>query len=140
MSSDKKIIAVVGSTGTQGGSVVRSLLADGTFSVRALTRKVDGEAAQKLKAAGVEVVAADLEDVESLKKAFKGAYGVFGVTGEGSSRIGVSITLNLVHFVCQTVRMNHLNPEMTVIDLWTASSLGPVSWRRSLRSSKESRS
>ena len=88
MSSDKKIIAVVGSTGTQGGSVVRSLLADGTFAVRALTRKVDGEVAQKLKAAGVEVVAADLEDVESLKKAFKGAYGVFGVTGEGFSPLG----------------------------------------------------
>jgi len=80
MSSDKKIIAVVGSTGTQGGSVVRSLLADGTFAVRALTRNVNGAAAQKLKAQGVEVVAADLEDVESLKKAFKGAYGVFGVT------------------------------------------------------------
>ncbi len=82
MSSDKKIIAVIGSTGTQGGSVVRSLLADGTFAVRALTRKADGEAAQKLKAAGAEVAAADLEDVESLKKAFKGAYGVFGITGE----------------------------------------------------------
>jgi uncharacterized protein YbjT (DUF2867 family) len=89
MSSEKKIIAVVGSTGTQGGSVVRSLLADGTFAVRALTRKVDGEAAQKLKAAGVEVVAADLEDVESLKKAFKGAYGVFGVTDFWALYLGV---------------------------------------------------
>jgi len=87
--SDKKIIAVVGGTGTQGGSVVRSLLADGTFAVRALTRKVDGEAAQKLKAAGVEVVAADLEDVESLKKAFKGAYGVFGTTDFWSLFFGV---------------------------------------------------
>ncbi|KAF8336254.1 NmrA-domain-containing protein [Cantharellus anzutake] len=80
MSSDKKIIAVIGSTGLQGGSVARSLLADGTFAVRALTRNINGEAAAKLKVAGAEVVAADLEDVESLKKAFKGAYGVFGVT------------------------------------------------------------
>ncbi|KAF8336241.1 uncharacterized protein EI90DRAFT_3044963 [Cantharellus anzutake] len=73
MASGKKIIAVLGSTGVQGGSVVRSLLADGTFA-----------AAKKLKAAGAEVVSADLEDTESLKKAFKGAYGVFGVTGEGT--------------------------------------------------------
>jgi len=80
---------VVGSTGTQGGSVVRSLLADGTFAVRALTRNVNGEAAQKLKANGVEVVAADLEDVESLKKAFKGAYGVFGVTDFWALYFGV---------------------------------------------------
>ncbi|KAF8336246.1 uncharacterized protein EI90DRAFT_3045003, partial [Cantharellus anzutake] len=80
MSSNKKIIAVVGSTGSQGGSVVRSLLADGTFAVRALTRNVNGDAATKLKAAGAEVVFADLEDVELLKKAFRGAYGVFGVT------------------------------------------------------------
>ncbi|KAF8336250.1 NmrA-domain-containing protein [Cantharellus anzutake] len=80
MSSGKKIIAVVGSTGLQGGSVVRSLLADGTFAVRALTRNANGDAATKLKAAGAEVVSADLEDVESLKKAFRGAYGVFGVT------------------------------------------------------------
>ncbi|KAF8336251.1 uncharacterized protein EI90DRAFT_3152485 [Cantharellus anzutake] len=80
MSSDKKIITVIGSTGLQGGSVVRSLLADGTFAVRALTRNVNGDAATKLKAAGAEVVSADLEDVESLKKAFRGAYGVFGVT------------------------------------------------------------
>ena len=35
---------------------------------------------QALTALGVDVVKADLEDVESLKKAFQGAYGVFGVT------------------------------------------------------------
>ncbi len=91
MSSDKKIIAVIGSTGTQGGSVVRSLIADGTFAVRAITRKVNSEAAQKVKAAGAEVVAADLEDVESLKKAFKGAYGVFGVTGERFNHLSLGV-------------------------------------------------
>ncbi|KAF8336248.1 uncharacterized protein EI90DRAFT_3152483 [Cantharellus anzutake] len=89
MSSDKKIIAVIGSTGVQGGSVVRSLLADGTFAIRALTRNVNGDAATKLKAAGVEVVSADLEDVESLKKAFRGAYGVFGVTADATLFLGV---------------------------------------------------
>ena len=37
--ADKKIIAVVGATGAQGGGLVRAILADrnGEFSVRALT-------------------------------------------------------------------------------------------------------
>jgi len=48
--------------------------------LRAITRKVDSPAAQKLKAQGVEVVQADYYDVESTKKAFEGAYGVFAVT------------------------------------------------------------
>lgn len=46
MSSTKKIVAVVGATGVQGGSVVRSLLDDGTFAVRGFTRNVDSKAAQ----------------------------------------------------------------------------------------------
>jgi len=79
-STQKKIVAVTGSTGVQGGSVAKILLADGTFAVRAITRNVDSKKAQELKALGAEVVAADWEDVESLKKAFKGAWGVFGVT------------------------------------------------------------
>lgn len=35
----------------------------------------------ELKSLGAEVVKADIGDVESLKKAFEGAYGVFGLTG-----------------------------------------------------------
>ena len=34
----KKLIAVVGATGQQGGAVVRALQADNQFKVRALTR------------------------------------------------------------------------------------------------------
>jgi uncharacterized protein YbjT (DUF2867 family) len=79
---DKKIIAVVGATGAQGGGLVRAILADqsGEFAARALTRKVDSDKANALKKAGAEVVQADLDDVESLKKAFTGAYGAFCVT------------------------------------------------------------
>lgn len=78
----KKLITVVGATGAQGGGLAKAILADksGDFSVRAVTRKPDGDAAKALKAAGAELVSADLDDVESLKRAFDGAYGVFCVT------------------------------------------------------------
>jgi uncharacterized protein YbjT (DUF2867 family) len=76
----KKIIAVVGATGTQGGAVARALLADGEFAVRALTRSTESDAAQELENLGAEVVKADLYDVESLRKAFDGAYGAYLVT------------------------------------------------------------
>jgi uncharacterized protein YbjT (DUF2867 family) len=80
--ADKKIIAVVGSTGAQGGGLVQAILADanGGFAARAVTRDPSKDKAQGLAGKGAEVVKADLDDVESLKKAFAGAYGVFGVT------------------------------------------------------------
>jgi uncharacterized protein YbjT (DUF2867 family) len=80
--ADKKVIAVVGATGTQGGGLARAILADpsGGFAVRAITRDPSKDKAKALTAAGAEVVQADIDDVESLKKAFAGAYGVFGVT------------------------------------------------------------
>jgi len=78
----KKIIAVVGATGCQGGGLVRAILADpnGEFTARALTRNVNSEKAKALAKLGAEVVPADVDDVESLKRAFKGAYGAFCVT------------------------------------------------------------
>ena len=80
--AEKKIIAVVGATGAQGGGLVRAILNDksGEFSVRALTRNVNSDKAKALTDMGAEVVKADLDDNESLKKAFEGTYGVFGVT------------------------------------------------------------
>jgi len=79
---DKKIIAVAGATGAQGGGLTRAILAypSGGFAVRALTRDVNSDKSKALAAAGAEVVAADVDDVESLKKAFKGAYGAYCVT------------------------------------------------------------
>ncbi|MDQ2740519.1 MAG: NmrA/HSCARG family protein [Actinomycetota bacterium] len=73
------IIAVVGATGQQGGATVRALLAAGA-TVRGLTRNVNGEAAQALADAGVEVVAADLNVPESVRAAFGGATKVFAMT------------------------------------------------------------
>src|SRR3954464_5928443 len=80
--SDKKVIAVVGATGAQGNGLVRAILDDsnGPFKVRALTRDVNSEKARALAASGAEVVAADVDDVESLKRAFAGAYGAYCVT------------------------------------------------------------
>jgi len=80
--ADKKVIAVLGATGAQGGGLVRAILADksGEFSARALTRDVNSEKAKALKNLGAEVVAYNVDDYESLKAAFNGAYGVFAVT------------------------------------------------------------
>jgi uncharacterized protein YbjT (DUF2867 family) len=80
--AQKKLIAVIGATGAQGGSLVRAILADpaGGFSVRAITRKVDSAKARELASLGAEVVQADLDDAASLERAFAGAYGAFCVT------------------------------------------------------------
>ena len=80
--ADKKIIAVTGATGSQGGGLVRAILADpnGGFAARAITRDASKDKSKALAAAGAEVVSGDLDDVESLKKAFAGAHGVYAVT------------------------------------------------------------
>jgi uncharacterized protein YbjT (DUF2867 family) len=80
--ADKKIIAVIGSTGSQGGGLAQAILSDpnGGFAIRAITRDPGKDKGKALAAKGAEVVSANLDDVESLKKAFAGAYGVFGVT------------------------------------------------------------
>ncbi|MFD3406597.1 NmrA/HSCARG family protein [Kribbella sp. NPDC058693] len=79
---DKKIIAIVGSTGAQGGGLARAILADpdSQFAVRALTRNVDSEKARALADLGADVVAVDFDDEESVVQAFKGAYGAYCVT------------------------------------------------------------
>ncbi len=80
--ADKKIIAVLGATGSQGGGLVRAILADpnGGFAVRALTRDVNSDKAKELAKLGAEVVAADVDDPASLEKAFQGCYGAYCVT------------------------------------------------------------
>jgi uncharacterized protein YbjT (DUF2867 family) len=82
MPEQKKIIAVVGATGAQGGGLVRAILADksGGFAARALTRHPDSDKAKALAQAGAEVVAADLDDQKSVERAFAGAYGAFCLT------------------------------------------------------------
>jgi len=80
--ADKKIIAVVGATGAQGGGLAHAILEDkgSAFAVRALTRKAGSDKAKELARMGAEVVEADLDDEKSLEKAFAGAYGAFCLT------------------------------------------------------------
>src|SRR5580704_4014610 len=79
---EKKIITVFGATGSQGGGLVRAIQADpgGGFIARAITRDVNSENAKALAKLGAEVVAGDVDDAASLKRAFQGAYGAYCVT------------------------------------------------------------
>ncbi|MGC5031335.1 NmrA/HSCARG family protein [Micromonospora sp. DT229] len=80
--NEKKVIAIVGATGAQGGGLARAILTDhdSEFTVRALTRDPTSEKAQELVKLGAEVVEADIYHQESLVQAFAGAYGAFLVT------------------------------------------------------------
>lgn len=78
----KKIIAVVGATGAQGSGLVRAILNDpsGEFTPRVLTRNVNSDKAKQFEKSGAQVIAADVENPESLNRAFEGAHGAFLVT------------------------------------------------------------
>ncbi len=80
--AEKKIIAVLGATGAQGGGLAHAILKDrdAGFAVRALTRDPNSPKAQELARLGAEVVAADVDDEKSLQRAFTGAHGAFCVT------------------------------------------------------------
>lgn len=82
MSNERKIIAVIGATGAQGGGLVRAILEDptGGFAVRAITRDVNSPKAKALARLGAELVAANIDDAASVERAFQGAYGAFCVT------------------------------------------------------------
>lgn len=79
---EKKIIAVIGATGAQGGGLVRAILNDkkGPFTARVITRDPKSDKAKAFADEGAEVVAGDVDDIKSLKKAFTGAHGAFCVT------------------------------------------------------------
>jgi uncharacterized protein YbjT (DUF2867 family) len=103
----KKIIAVIGATGAQGSSVVNALVKEGTFNVRAVTRNPE-----KYSGKAREVVSGDLNNTQSLKDAFKNAYGVFVVTNywesadeiaQGKNAVDAAKAAGVKHFVWSTL-------------------------------------
>jgi uncharacterized protein YbjT (DUF2867 family) len=104
---DKKTIAVIGATGAQGRGVVNALDEQGAFNVRAVTRHPDNYSGK-----ANEVVKADLNDVTSLKSAFKNAHGVFVVTNFSeyqnealylSNAIEAAKAVGIEHFIWSTL-------------------------------------
>jgi uncharacterized protein YbjT (DUF2867 family) len=80
--TDKKVIAVIGATGAQGGGLAHAILRDrsGPFAARAITRNPGSDKARALADLGAEVVAADADDPRSLDAAFAGAFGAYCLT------------------------------------------------------------
>lgn len=78
MTITRDTILVAGATSAEGGSVVRHLIADGRWRVRAITRRPKGLPALALRRLGVEVVRADLLDPDSLVDALAGVTRAFG--------------------------------------------------------------
>ena len=73
-----KVVVISGATGQQGGATLRALAGKG-FSIRALTRTPDSNAAKALRTLGAEIVKADLDDEASVRAALKGAWGAYAV-------------------------------------------------------------
>lgn len=98
-------IAVVGASGAQGGSVVRSLLGKdghhhrgGPYHVRALVRDPESAEAKRLAALGAEVVAFDWTNRQSIHHAFHGCHGVFAMTTGGNEETAIGRSLaNVAH-------------------------------------------
>ncbi|KAG8163684.1 hypothetical protein KVR01_006981 [Diaporthe batatas] len=75
-----ELMVVVGVTGAQGGSVARTFSQLPHWHVRGITRNPSGHAAQVLAAEGIEIVQGDLDDKQSLVRAFDGATAIFSNT------------------------------------------------------------
>lgn len=76
----QNLLVVFGATGTQGGSVINSVIGSSQFRIRGITRDRNKPSAQALEKKGVEVVSANMDDKESVKRALQGAHSVFLVT------------------------------------------------------------
>lgn len=75
-----KLVTIVGATGQQGKGVIAAFAGNPGYRIRGLTRNPAGPAGQALASQGIEVVKADLDDLESLKAAFQGSHIIFAVT------------------------------------------------------------
>ncbi|MFD2247659.1 NmrA/HSCARG family protein [Pontibacter ruber] len=115
--AEKKVITVFGATGAQGGGVARAILndRDSNFAVRAVTRNPDLDKARELARLGADVVTADIDDKESMRRALEGAYGAYFVTffwahfspekelAEAQSMAGAAKEAGLTHVIWSTL-------------------------------------
>lgn len=124
------LIVVCGATGQQGSSVIRFLSKDGGFNIRGITRNSNSASAKALATEGIEVVEADNHNPESLRAAFKGAYGVFGVTNywekmdadseiqQGKAIVDAAKAEGVKHFVWSTLE----DPKQVKVAHWTSKA------------------
>jgi uncharacterized protein YbjT (DUF2867 family) len=94
--------------------VLRHLLKQGGWKLRALVHSADPRGVNGLKQQGVEVVQGDLEDVSSLEAAVRGVYGVYSVQNfwavgarrevqQGKNLAAVAKKAGVQHFVYSSV-------------------------------------
>ncbi len=114
-----KLLTVVGATGTQGLSLINTVLADksNTYKIRGLTRNPDSDKAKALAARGVELVKADINDEHALVKAFEGSNAIFAITDffepfaqhgpEKAIEIEVQQGINMARAASQTSTLEH---------------------------------
>ncbi|KAJ5630844.1 uncharacterized protein N7484_010944 [Penicillium longicatenatum] len=135
MSPTKKIIAVVGATGAQGSSVARTFLALPNWHVRCLTRSPSSERAQTLAKQGAELAQADLDDPETLSRAFAGIHAIFlntdfwdpygraiasGTNAATSAKIGYDTEIRFGKNAIDAAR------EIPTLERFVYSALGPM--------------
>ena len=111
----KRIVTVLGSTGAQGGGVVRALLDQQDWQVRAITRDSRSQAAQRLAELGCEIVEADLNTPATVLEALQGSYGLFAVTNfwdratrmgefeQGRNLVSAAKAADIQHFIWSTL-------------------------------------
>jgi len=111
----KQIVTVLGSTGAQGGGVVRALLDQQDWQVRAVTRNARSQAALRLAELGCEIAEADLNTPATLFEALQGSYGLFAVTNfwdratrmsefeQGRNLVHAAKAAGIKHFVWSTL-------------------------------------
>ncbi|OQV00614.1 hypothetical protein CLAIMM_06090 [Cladophialophora immunda] len=112
-----KLLTVVGATGTQGLSLIDAALEDGTYKIRGLTRNPNSEKAAALARRGVEVVKADINDEQSLIRAFAGSHAIFAITDffepfithgpERAIDIEVAQGINMARAASKTATLEH---------------------------------
>lgn len=113
----KKIATVVGATGNQGGAVIAALLQKSEYHIRGVTRDPASDASKALRAKGIEIVRADLNDEATLRAAFEGSHLIFGITdfvpgyvehgGQKAKEIEIRYGRNIAYAAQATSTLEH---------------------------------